>query len=384
MKTHTTPLGLRRPVVLLPTLFLWLACIGIHSYGQTQASLIDSLVKAYYREGKFEGAILVADAGKVVYKNGFGWANRERNIPATPGTIFRIASLTKQFTAVLVMQLVEARKIDLNGKITDYLPDYPKEAGSRVSVHHLLTHTSGIPEFDCPNCSLPDTLKKAYAVDDLIRQFGRGKLAFMPGSNFRYSNMDYFILGAIIEKVTGQTYEQVLYKKIIKPLGLRHTGMDAPGLILANKAQGYFRQGNHYSPDPEIHISNLHAAASMYSTVEDLLKWNQALYAKPNRLLSRQSLDTMFNKTNKPLFHLGYVGYSTWIYPLQLDATKKVIVHERRGEVGGFHSSLVRIVEAQQSIILLSNTGTPDSVGVLYELSTQIAKILQEYDRVND
>lgn len=373
MKTINTSPTLK----ILAFLFLF-TCSSIESYWQSKAAKIDSLLKVYQKEGKFEGALLVVDAGKVIYKNGYGLANRESNILNKANTVFRVASITKQFTAVLVIQLVEAKKINLNGKISDYLPYYRKDVGDLVSVHQLLTHTTGIPEFSCPDCSLLDTLKQKYEVSDIIKKFGSGDLDFKPGSNFRYSNMDYLILGAIIEKVTGKKGQEVLEDKILKPLGLKNTGMDAPQLGISNKAIGYFKQANNYYPEPEIYIPNLQAAASMYSTVEDLFKWNQALYATPSPLLSQEYLDIMFNEKNKPLFHLGYVGYSNWVYPVEVNSQKKVEVHERRGEVGGFHSSLVRVVDDQQSIILLSNIGISDSVGVLFEITSQIIKILHQ------
>jgi CubicO group peptidase (beta-lactamase class C family) len=209
-----------------------------------------------------------------------------------------------------------------------------------------------------------------------VQRFGSGNLHATPGTNFRYSNMDYLILGAIIEKVTGKKWERVLEEKILKPLNLKSTGVDLPDLKLSQRALGYYKQGDSYYPDPQIYMPNLQAAASMYGTVEDLFKWNQALYAKPNRLLSQKSLELMVNDKNKPLFHLGYVGYANWIYPKEVNTTKKLVVHERRGEVGGFHSSLLRIIDNKQTIIVLSNVGSSDSVGTLYEITSQIARIM--------
>ena len=350
------------------------------AYGQGEATKIDSLLEHYYQGGKFVGVALVSDGSRIMLKRGFGLANRDNKVSNKPHTIFRIASITKQFTAVLVMQLVETRQLALDGKISDYLPGFSRETGSLVSIHQLLTHTSGIPEFNCPGCSLLDTLKKKHDVQDLVQRFGGGDLLFEPGTKFQYSNMDYLILGAIIEKVTGKKWENLLAEKILKPLNLTSTGMDYPGRKNTKNAQGYFKQGDVYYSDPEIYMPNLQAAASMYSDVMDVWRWSQALYAKPNVLLSQKSLELMFGGKDKPLFHLGFVGYSTWVYQQDLGPDTKVTVHERRGEVGGFHCSLVRVVDRNQAVILLSNVGTNESVGTLYEITSKIVKIINNVE----
>ncbi len=164
-------------------------------FAQQKAKEIGKLLDQYYDYGQFNGSILVAENGKVIYKKGFGMANMEWSIPNQPNTKFRIASVTKQFTAALVLQLVEEGKVKLDGEITDYLTEYRKDTGEKVTIHQLLSHTSGIPD-------LPAIDINPYSnASDFVKKFASGDLEFTPGSKYKYSNSGYSILGAIIEKV---------------------------------------------------------------------------------------------------------------------------------------------------------------------------------------
>ena len=209
------------------------------SFAQQTATQIDELMKKYYDYGQFNGAILVAEKGKVVYAKGLGLANMEWSMPNQPDTKFRIGSITKQFTATLILQLVEEGKLKLDGKITDYLTDYRKDTGDRVTIHHLLNHTSGIPSYT----SRPDfrtaIMRNPYKITDFVKQLTSGDLEFEPGSKFSYNNSGYVLLGAIIEKVTGKSYETVLTERILKPLGMTNSGYDSTSPLLPKRASGY-------------------------------------------------------------------------------------------------------------------------------------------------
>jgi CubicO group peptidase (beta-lactamase class C family) len=170
--------------------------------------------------------VLVADGGKVIYKKGFGMANMEWEIPNQTDTKFRIGSVTKQFTATLVLQLTEEGKIKLDGKITDYLPDYRKDTGDKVTIHHLLNHTSGIPSYTGLPGFFQNESRNPYGVKEFVKKFASGDLEFEPGSKFSYNNSGYFLLGAIIEQVTGKPYARVLQERIFDPLGMKDTGYD--------------------------------------------------------------------------------------------------------------------------------------------------------------
>jgi CubicO group peptidase (beta-lactamase class C family) len=180
-----------------------------NGFAQQNVQKIDRLLKQYYDYGQFNGSILVAERGKIIYEKGFGMANMEWAIPNQPDTHFRIGSVTKQFTAALVLQLVEEGKIKLDGKITDYLPDYRKDTGGKVTIHQLLNHTSGIPDYTHRPDFSAEISRNPYRVADFVKKFASGDLEFEPGSKFNYSNSGYSVLGAIIERVTWKSDETV-------------------------------------------------------------------------------------------------------------------------------------------------------------------------------
>ena len=162
----------------------------------------------------------------------------EWKISNTPDTKFRLGSITKQFTATLIMQLVEEGKVKLDGKLSDYLLDYRKDIGEKVTVHQLLNHTSGIPSYTALPGFFSDVSRNPYSVADFVKKYASNNLEFEPGSKFSYNNSGYFLLGAIVEKVTGKPYEQVLKEKILDPLGMKNTGYDHFDRLLEKRASG--------------------------------------------------------------------------------------------------------------------------------------------------
>src|SRR6478672_6023265 len=248
-----------------------------HTLAQDHFAKIDALLKQYSDFGLFQGSVLVSDRGKI-YEKGFGLANKEWDIPNAPDTKFRLGSITKQFTATLILQLIEQGKVKLDGKITDYLTDYRKDTGDKVTIQHLLTHTSGIPNYT----SRPDFMTKIsrdpYPVMDFVKKYASDDLEFEPGSKFSYDNGGYFILGAIIEKVTGKSYEQNLREKIFDPLGMTDSGYDHSETILPKRATGYGKMPTGFVNSAYMDMSIPYAAGSLYSTARDLYKWDRALY----------------------------------------------------------------------------------------------------------
>jgi len=221
--------------VLLLTLF-WQISPAFAADTPDNASKIDKLMSQYADCCAFTGTVLVSEHDKVIFKKGYGLANREWNIPNTPEVKFRLASLTKQFTSMLIMQQVAKGTIKLDGHLSDYLPYYRQDTGSKVTISQLLSHTSGIPDYtDAPK---PD-LRIHYSVDDLVKKFCSGDLQFEPGTKYRYDNNGYFLLGAILEHVTGKTYEVLVKENIFVPLGMEDSGYDHLADILAKRASGY-------------------------------------------------------------------------------------------------------------------------------------------------
>lgn len=332
------------------TLFFVAFITATNAFAQQNVQNIDRLMKQYYDYGQFNGSILVAEKGKIIYEKGFGMANMEWAIPNQPDTKFRIGSVTKQFTATLVLQLVEEGKIKLDGKLSDYLPDYRKDTGDKVTIHQLLNHTSGIPSYTNRPDFLAEVSRDPYGVADFVKKFTSGDLEFEPGSKFNYNNSGYFLLGAIIEKVTGKSYETVLTERILKPLAMTNSGYDSHAPLLRKRASGYEKRPEGYVNAPYLDMSLPYAAGSIYSTVEDLFKWDQSLYE--DKILSAESKRLMFTPG------LGNYGYGNSISDQPIGKTdQKTKVIQHGGGINGFNSLLTRLVDKQQTIILLDNVG---------------------------
>ena len=344
-----TALTARSRALLLFT-FISLVAFQSQALAQDKAAKIDELMAQYHKNNQFMGTVLVAESGKVIYKKGFGYANIEWEIPNTPDTRFRLGSITKQFTAMLILQLVEQGKIKLDGKLTDYLPDYRKDTGDRVTVHHLLNHTSGIPSYTGMPRFFQDVSRNPYSVEDFVKKYTSGDLEFEPGSKFVYNNSGYFLLGAIIEKVTGKPYDQALKENILDPLGMKNTGYDRHETVIKKRATGYQRSPRGLLNSPYLDMSLPYAAGSLYSTVEDLYIWDQALYT--DKLISAKSKELMY----KPALQNYAYGWVVTKMPVgENNGTKTVIAHG--GGINGFNTVITRIVDDRHLIVLLNNTG---------------------------
>jgi len=346
------------------------------AFGQTKPEKLDELLGLYHEYGQFNGSILIAEKGKVIYKKGFGLANMEWNIPNQPNTKHRLGSMTKQFTAMLILQLVEQGKLDLYEKISNYLPNYPKENGNKITIHHLLTHTSGIPNYTSFH-NFNQYYRNTYAPKEFTQIFADSVLEFEPGSKFAYCNSGYFLLGVILEEVTGITYEQLLEENILNPLGMNDTGYDHPETILKNRSSGYIRLGNDYSNAGYVDMSIPYASGSMYSSVEDMYLWDQALYG--NILLKSESMDKLFRSYIGNAFLGGGYGYGWFINYLSIgSSTDSIQVIEHGGAIDGYNNLISRIPTDKYLTILLNNTGRVN----LGELSNAIRGIL--YDTTYD
>lgn len=333
---------------LLFTLLVTFAATQTAVFSQTDTK-IDNLLNTYHQYGQFNGTVLVVKAGKIVHKRGYGMANMEWDIPNQPETKFRIGSVTKQFTATLIMQLVEEGKVKLDAKMTEYLKDYRKDTGDKVTIHQLLNHTSGIPSYTNGKFFREDS-RDPYSVDDFVKKFSSGDLEFEPGSKFAYNNSGYFLLGAIVEKVTGKTYAEVLTERILKPLGMNDTGYDTHGPLLKKRARGYQKTPGGFENAPYLDMGLPYAAGSMYSTIDDLYKWDRSLYG--TKILSEKSKELMF----KP--GLSNYGYGYDIREIEIGKTgKKTKVISHGGGINGFNCLFTRLVDQDSLIVVLDNVG---------------------------
>lgn len=326
---------------------------------------IEDYVQSFYDVGQFNGTVLVSKNGKRIFSSGYGYANFEWEIKNTPETKFRIGSITKQFTAMLIMQLVEEGKINLDDSISKHIPDYRKDIGEKVTIHHLLTHTSGIPSYT----ALPDfgsVSMKKYSVDDFTKEFCSHDLAFEPGTKFSYNNSGYFLLGNIIEKVTNKSYADALAEKIFIPLGMKNSGYDLHQTILKHRAGAYSAGLAGVTNAAYLDMSLPYAAGSMYSNVNDLMIWDKALHEYA--LITKASTEKMYQPT--ALKNYAY-GWSIDELPAEeYGKTLKNISHG--GGINGFNTYISRLMDDKYLIVLLNNTGGAP----LGEMSKGITKIL--------
>ncbi|KAA9357139.1 serine hydrolase [Larkinella humicola] len=343
-----------------------------YAFAQKKAEKIEELMRQYVENRQFNGTVLVAENGKVIMKKGYGLANMEWNIPNTPDTKFRLGSVTKQFTAFLIMQLVDQGKLKVSEKITTYLPDYPKATGDKITVHHLLTHTSGIPNYTNFPRFFETMSRDPYAPEAFVKKFSDLPLDFEPGSKFSYSNSGYFLLGVLIEKVTGKPYATVLQEGILTPAKLKDTGYDLPGPILPKRAAAYEKRGGGYVNAPYLDMTIPYAAGSLYSTVEDLYRWDQLLYT--DKLLSAASKKALFTPA------LAHYAYGWGVGNAKIGQRKdSVLIVSHGGGINGFNTQFTRLPNDKHTVILLNNTGGT----VLGAIQANILNILydQPYEK---
>lgn len=338
-----------------------LTLLGVPSAAPAQSPgrRIDALVRAYAEQSRFNGAVLVAHRGRVIYRKAFGWANAEWQVRNTPTTRFRIGSVTKQFTAMLILMLAEEGKLRLDGTIRDYLPEYPAAQGSRVSVHQLLTHTSGIPSYTGLPGFMANISRNPASPVEFVHLFDTLPFEFPPGSQFRYNNSGYYLLGAIIERLEGEPYDRVLRRRILEPLGLRETGYDWSADIIPQRASAYQMTLGGLRHAEYLDMSLPYAAGSMYSTVDDLWRWNQALTS--HRLLSAESYRLM-EAAHVPAGP-GWYGYGWFSERVDRGAGRDsatAIWHS--GGINGFAAMNYRIPEDDITIIWLDNSSQGSSL----------------------
>ena len=331
---------------------------------------IEKYLQTLLNNNHFIGSVLVARDGEVLLSRGYGMANLEHSIPNTSKTKFRIASLTKQFTATAILKLQEQNLLDVNNSLATYLPDYPK--GEQITVHQLLNHTAGIPSFTSFE-DFPAKKRMAMELDELIALFKDRPLDFAPGDKFNYSNSGYAVLTKIIEVVSNLAYADYLQQHIFSPLKMNNSGYDRLESIISDRAAGYMFADEEYQNADFIDMSIPVGAGGLYSTVEDLYKWSKSI--RTNTLLDRASTNAMFsptveipNEENEQI----YYGYG---WKIDRQHQKERIFHE--GIIDGFSTYFAQypseqitdeqITDEQITIVILSNL-----------LQSPVAKIEQD------
>jgi D-alanyl-D-alanine carboxypeptidase len=245
------------------------------------AADMDKVAAGVYKPGVPGAAIIVVKDGHVIFRKGYGLANVELNVPITPEMVFRIGSVTKQFTAVALMMLVEQGKLSLQDDITKFFPAYPT-GGKKITVENLLTHTSGIPDY--MEKLWPARMREDLRLERLIEVFKNAGLEFEPGTKASYSNSNYILLGAIIEKLSGEEYRRFVEENIFKPLGMKHSYYEGIQEIIPERVSGYVKADGIFYNAPYLSTNQLYAAGALCSSVDDLALWDAAAYSEKLRL----------------------------------------------------------------------------------------------------
>ncbi|HRJ04148.1 MAG TPA: serine hydrolase, partial [Ignavibacteria bacterium] len=368
IETGKMPRFFKTSLCLFAALLLFVLSHQVHS--QEKVQKIDELILKYNALGQFNGAVLVAEDGKIILSKGYGMQDFENSIPNNSETKFRLASVTKQFTAMLIMQLAEKGKIKLEGKLTDYLPYYRKDTGDKITISQILSHTSGLANYTENRKFMQEESGAKVTPKDFVLKYCSEDLIFEPGTKWEYSNSGYFILGLVIEEVTGRSWEENLQENILIPVGMNSSGNEHSDKLYENMAKGYTRLLGDFQPAKFLEMTVPYSAGSMYSTAEDMFKWDQALYS--DKLLSNEYKEKMFTPV---LNNYGY-GWQIIEQPIG-DKKLKVVTHS--GGIFGFNSLETRLVDDNKFIMVLNNF----EGGNLNHLTLGIVNILYGIEPAN-
>lgn len=301
---------------------------------------MEQVVQSFAKDKQFMGAVLVARGNDVLLDKGYGFANLEWNIPDSPKTKFRLGSITKQFTAASILLLEERGKLKVDDPVKKYMPDAPA-AWDKITIFNLLTHTSGIPSFT----SFPDYRKLepfSATPEELVTRFRDKPLDFPPGEKWSYSNSGYVLLGYLMEKISGESYAQFVEDNIFKPLGMMDSGYDSNSTVIENRASGYAPGQNGIVNAGYIDMTIPLSAGGLYSTTEDLLRWEQGLFG--GKLLSPASVKKMTTPfKNDYAFGLGVHSVNG----------HEEIAHG--GGIEGFNTALAYYPDEKLTVVVLGN-----------------------------
>lgn len=335
---------------------------------QEQVGKIDSLLLLYHEQNNFYGSVLIAKQGEILYSRGFGYASIEHGIPNSEDTKYRIASNSKQFTAMLVLQKVAEGKMDLDANIREYIPAYPAPQGDVIKIHHLLSHTSGMPHY----AGIPDFFslygRKQFEHEEFVALFSGLELLSEPGTQYSYSSFGYYLLGYILELVSGMSYPDLLEKRILAPLGMEDTGVEDHRSILKNSAFGYNMILDGFERAEFRDLSTALATGDMYSTPLDMLKWDAALR---NFDLLEEEMQALLFRPNLDGYGYGWtMGYR------EVVENDSVYYQQHTGGTNGFTTIGTRLPGDGYYILVYCNTRPAE----IREVEGNIIRILYGHE----
>jgi CubicO group peptidase (beta-lactamase class C family) len=317
---------------------LFLFSIGANA--QDLSVRLEQIIQYYVSNHQFMGSVLVAKGDQTLLDRGYGSADLEWNVPNSPTGKFRLGSITKQFTSTSILLLEDRGKLNVGDLVKKYVPDAPA-AWDKITIYHLLTHTSGIPNFT----SFPDYSKSeavASTPQQLVDRFKNKPLDFEPGSKWSYSNSGYVLLGYIIEKVSGGSYQRFLQENIFNPLGMKDSGYDSNSAVLLHRVSGYTPSPNGIEHAGYINMTIPFSAGALYSTTEDMLRWHRGLFG--GKILSAASLKKMTTPFRSD-YAMGFM--------VQTRNGRRAISHG--GGIEGFNTAASYWPDEKLSVIVLAN-----------------------------
>lgn len=320
---------MKRSVSALVLVILY--ALGSHAQAPSDRTVeksLDALIKSQFKDHEPGIVVLAARKGKVIYRKAFGSANLEQDIPLKPDMVFRIGSISKQFTAIGILQLSEQGKLRLDDSVQQYIKDYPSK-GHTITIEHLLTHTSGLKDYMSIDHPDPYIERHDFTPQFLINHFKNESLQFVPGTKYGYTNSGYVLLAYIIEKASGQSYHDYMRRNVLEKAGLQHTYYANEMTIIPGRVNGYTRDKGFYQNTYYQSLSIGYGCGDLMSTVDDLYAWNNALLS--GKLVKKETLEKAF--TSYRLQDGTATGYGYGWFSANLYGTS-CIKHE--GQVSGF------------------------------------------------
>ena len=355
---------MNKALFLFVILFLLMTCAD----GQTRqdkqlVKVIDEILAGQFKPTDPGCAVLVAKKGQIIYQKSFGSADLELNVAMKPDMIFRLGSITKQFTSVAILQLAEQGKISLQDSIQKFIKDFPAK-GYTITIENLLTHTSGIKEYRQLDIPDPFIRRKDLTPKEIVDLFKNEPLEFQPGTKFKYSNSGYFLLGHVIELISNKKYQDFIQENIIKPLGLVNTYYEDFAQVIPNRVKGYRKENNIYENADFQSVTIPFSAGSLISNVEDLYQWHQALYNYT--LLKKETLQKAFAPFKLTDGTSTNYGYGWFI--IEMNGSQSI---QHGGNINGFRSNEIYFPKEDVFVATLFNCECVP----MEELSSQIGSL---------
>ncbi len=341
--------------------------LTVQAYPQTFEERVDRYISSFPKHEEFQGVVLAAVGGKILLQKGYGLASREYNIPNGPDTKFQVGSISKAFTGILVLKMVEKGLIKLDATICDYLPSYPEDPGKKITIHHLLSHSSGIPHH---YIAVPDYWKRHDKVfhtpKELLEIFSNISLVHEPGKQFTYSSPGFYILGAILEQVGKKCYAELLREYIFDPLDMKDTRVENNRTVQSDMATGYMRGLTGLIRAGFEDKSTALAAGDLVTTAYDLFLWDKGMKADSDKILTAESKKRLY-ESNFPEQMMTYGGP---VLKVPYDEGRKILTINRiSGSSTGYMAAMDRFKEPDACVIVLSNVQDTEAMRILDHIS---------------